>query len=48
MNLARAPEFLRYFNLGDFSEPLQYRTAGDTDIWLRVEITRFGDGDRLL
>jgi len=48
MNLVRAPEFLRYFNLGDFSEPLLYRTAGDAGTWLRVEITRFGDGDRLL
>ena len=47
MNLVRAPEFLRYFNLGDFSEPLEYRTAGDAGSWLRVEITRFGDGDRL-
>ena len=48
MNLVRAPEFLSYFNLGDFSEPLEYRTAGDAGTWLRVEITRFGDGDRLL
>ena len=48
MNLVRAPEFLRYFNLGDFSKPLEYRTAGDSGAWLRVEITRFGDGDRLL
>ena len=48
MNLVRAPEFLHYFNLGDFSEPLEYRTAGDAGTWLRVEITRFGEGDRLL
>jgi two-component system phosphate regulon sensor histidine kinase PhoR len=48
MNLVRAPEFLRYFNRGEFGEPLDYRTAGDTGTWLRVEITRFGDGDRLL
>jgi two-component system phosphate regulon sensor histidine kinase PhoR len=48
MNLVRAPEFLHYFNLGNFSEPLEYRTAGDAGTWLRVEITRFGDGDRLL
>jgi len=48
MNLARSPEFLRYFNRGKFGEPLQYRTAGDAGTWLRVEITRFGDGDRLL
>ena len=48
MNLARSPEFLHYFNLGEFGEPLEYRTAGDAGTWLRVEITRFGDGDRLL
>jgi two-component system phosphate regulon sensor histidine kinase PhoR len=48
MNLVRAPEFLSYFNLGDFSEPLEYRTSSDAGTWLRVEITRFGDGDRLL
>jgi len=48
MNLVRAPELLSYFNFGDFSEPLEYRTAGDAGTWLRVEITRFGDGDRLL
>ena len=48
MNLARSPEFLQYFNRGNFSEPLQYRTAGDAGTWLRIEITRFGDGDRLL
>ncbi len=48
MNLARSPEFLQYFNRGNFGEPLQYRTAGDAGTWLRVEITRFGDGDRLL
>ena len=48
MNLMRAPEFLRYFNRGEFGEPLEYRTAGDAGTWLRIEITRFGDGDRLL
>jgi len=48
MNLVRSPEFLRYFNRGEFHEPLEYRTAGDAGSWLRVEITRFGDGDRLL
>lgn len=48
MNLVRAPEFLRYFNRGEFGEPLEYRISGDAGSWLRVEITRFGDGDRLL
>jgi two-component system phosphate regulon sensor histidine kinase PhoR len=48
MNLVRSPEFLRYFNKGEFGEPLQYRAGGDAGSWLRIEITRFGDGDRLL
>ncbi|MEM6580437.1 MAG: phosphate regulon sensor histidine kinase PhoR [Pseudomonadota bacterium] len=48
MNLVRAPEFSDYFNEGDFSEPLEYSVAGDTVTWVRIEITRFGDGDRLL
>ncbi len=47
-NLVRVPEFLRYFNKGDYREPLQYCTTGEPRTWLRVEITRFGDGDRLL
>ena len=48
MNLVRAPEFLRYFNRGEFGTPLEYRTGGDSSSWLSVEITRFGAGDRLL
>ncbi|MCB1853736.1 MAG: phosphate regulon sensor histidine kinase PhoR [Halieaceae bacterium] len=48
MNLLRNPEFLRYFNRGDYSQPLQYAMGGDSGAWHRVEITRFGDGDRLL
>jgi two-component system phosphate regulon sensor histidine kinase PhoR len=48
MNLLRTPEFLRYFNRGDYSQPLQYRVGGDDGVYQRVEITRFGDGDRLL
>ena len=48
MNLLRTPEFLRYFNREDYSQPLQYRVGGDDGVYQRVEITRFGDGDRLL
>lgn len=48
MNLMRSPEFLQYFNGDDFGEPLQYYTGGEVGNWLRIEITRFGDGDRLL
>jgi two-component system phosphate regulon sensor histidine kinase PhoR len=48
MNLVRSPEFLAYVNEGQYKEPLQYRSAGESGAYLRVEITRFGDGDRLL
>lgn len=48
MNLLRTPEFLRYFNRGEYAEPLRYRKGGEGGIHLQVEITRFGDGDRLL
>jgi two-component system phosphate regulon sensor histidine kinase PhoR len=48
MNLVRAPELLRYFKRGEFGEPLEYHTGSDSGTWLRVEITRFGDGERLV
>jgi two-component system phosphate regulon sensor histidine kinase PhoR len=48
-NLVRAPEFNRYFLGRDYSTPLQYLSAGDKkQSHLRVEITRFGEGHRLL
>ncbi len=33
INLVRSPEFLRYFNRGEFGAPLEYRTAGDAGTW---------------
>ena len=48
MNLLRSPEFQRYFNRGEFGDPLEYRAPGEADAWLRMEITPFGAGDRLL
>jgi two-component system phosphate regulon sensor histidine kinase PhoR len=48
MNLVRAPEFVRYLNQGDYREPLQYWSGGDLRVYLRIEITPFGEGDRLL
>ena len=47
-NLVRAPEFNAYFLGDDYASPLQYCTTGDVPIHLRVEITRFGEGARLL
>ena len=48
MNLVRAPEFVRYLNRGDYREPLQYWSGGEIRVYLRIEITPFGEGDRLL
>lgn len=47
-NLVRTPEFNAYFIAGDYTEPLQYYTNGETRAHLRVEITYFGEGERLL
>ena len=48
-NLVRAPEFNRYFLAMDYSAPLQYlASAGDNPLYLRVEITPFGEGERIV
>ncbi|MEM9256171.1 MAG: phosphate regulon sensor histidine kinase PhoR [Pseudomonadota bacterium] len=47
-NLARAPEFNQYFLQGDYSKPLQYANGETPARYLRVEITYFGEGERLL
>lgn len=47
-NLVRAPEFRRYFIAGDYTTPLQYLSGGETSRYLRVEVTHFGEGERLL
>lgn len=48
LNLMRAPEFTRYFLSGDYSEALKFYLIGDEGLHLQVEITRFGEGDRLI
>lgn len=48
-NLVRAPEFNQYFLGRDYTKPLQYLYVGNKrSSYLRVEITRFGEGERLL
>jgi two-component system, OmpR family, phosphate regulon sensor histidine kinase PhoR len=48
-NLVRVPEFNRYFLSNDYTTPLQYvATGGNEKTYLRVEITPFGEGERLL
>lgn len=48
-NLVRSPEFNRYILTRDYTKPLQYLAVGNNrKTHLRVEITRFGDSERLL
>jgi two-component system phosphate regulon sensor histidine kinase PhoR len=48
-NLVRTPVFTRYLLGGDYTTPLQYvASVGNTRFHLRVEITHFGEGERLL
>jgi len=48
-NLVRSPEFNRYFLARDYAKPLQYLSVGtNRKTHLRVEITRFGESERLL
>lgn len=48
-NLVREPEFKAYFLARNYTEPLQYQAVGGVEhTFIRVEITRFGEGDRVL
>ena len=48
-NLVREPAFNSYFLSRNYTEPLQYRTARDSEqAFVRVEITYFGEGNRVL
>jgi len=47
-NLVRSPQFNTYFVQGDYDKPLQYLTGLDFPTHLRVEITHFGQRQRLL
>ncbi len=47
-NLVRSPQFNQYFIKGDFSRPLQYTSQAENPLHLQVEITHFGEGERLL
>lgn len=48
LNLVRAPEFHQYFISADFNSPLYLENNGEPELFLRFEITCFGDGDRLM
>jgi two-component system, OmpR family, phosphate regulon sensor histidine kinase PhoR len=48
LNLVRDPAFHQYFIGGDFSESLSLNTGAESDRFLQIDITHFGDGDRLV
>ncbi|MEP4484669.1 MAG: phosphate regulon sensor histidine kinase PhoR [Halioglobus sp.] len=48
LNLVRMPEFQAYFSAQDFDDPLIFDATGDVAMTLQVEITGFGDGNKLL
>ncbi|NVK41247.1 MAG: phosphate regulon sensor histidine kinase PhoR [Oceanospirillaceae bacterium] len=48
MNLLRDPRFIRYFRRGQYDEPLELQSPIDSDLRLQYQITKFGEGDRML
>lgn len=48
LNLVRLPEFHKYYLEEDFSEPLQVVVPAEQERVYMIEITPFGEGDRLV
>jgi two-component system phosphate regulon sensor histidine kinase PhoR len=48
MNLLRDPRFVRYFRKGHYQEPLDLPSPVNSALLLQYQITKFGEGDRLL
>ncbi len=48
VNLLRDPGFVRYFQRGDYSSGLEMAAADDARQRLRIEVTLFGVGNRLV
>lgn len=47
-NLLRQPEFVEYFETGDYNRPLSLTSPLTRDRTLEYQITWFGDGERLM
>ncbi|WP_432697078.1 phosphate regulon sensor histidine kinase PhoR [Marinobacterium sp. YM272] len=47
-NLARDPRFIRYYQKEQYQEPLQLVSPINSHTFLQHQISRFGDGDRVL
>lgn len=48
LNLIRVPRFHEYFAAEDYGEPLRLPPAKEGERCLQFEVSRFGEGDRLL
>jgi two-component system phosphate regulon sensor histidine kinase PhoR len=46
-NLLRQPQFTRYLEIGDFSNPIIIRTTGE-DCYLSLQVVPYGEGQQLL
>ncbi len=47
-NLVRHPEFMRFFNRGDYSEIVEFPSPVDDQIMLAVQVVPYGDDQRLM
>src|SRR6195256_6840555 len=47
-NLLRSPEFARYLEIGDYSNPVVIRTTTGEDCYLSLQIVPYGEGQQLL
>jgi len=47
-NLIRNPDFKAYFDSGDYREPLELHSPARPHIRLQIQISLFGDNDRLI
>lgn len=47
-NLLRDPRFVEYFDQADYREPLNIQSPLSITTWLQYDITRYGDGERLI
>lgn len=48
LNLLREPAFITYFDAGDYSEPLPLLSPVRSSIHLEIQLTVFGEGNRLM
>ncbi|GAB1259282.1 phosphate regulon sensor histidine kinase PhoR [Aurantivibrio plasticivorans] len=47
-HILRNPAFIRYFEKGDYKEPINISAPSNDAIKLQIQITRYGQGERLI